>query len=868
MRRAFVVGAIVLIATVGAGTRARAQTGVLVYAPNSQSNTVSTYTAHSDGTLSATGTVNVGTTPQAVGMRGDQAYAYVANTGDNTVSVIDTASRTVVQTIATGNSPRSLTIGPDGSRLFVPNFNGSSVSVYTVNATTGQLTLLNTIALTTNSPFSLAVTPDGKTLYVVSSNQNKVSVVDVASGTTTTTISVGNSPLYVAINPAGTTAYVTNSTSTVVSVIDMATNTVSASVTVGPVPTGVLVAPDGLHWYVAVQNNNAIGQYDTATNTAVAAQAASGQVPLGLGISPDGKTLYVGDRGSDDRMHAFSIDATTGALTSIGTTAAGNDPWVPGVCGNGNALLASGKTFLLDSTAAFGCFGTSTPTFTGGTMVMNAAGLSISQNISLSSGGTINTNGNPATFSGAFSGSGGLTKTGTNTLTLTGSSNYSGNTNVNGGTLRVTGSISGHVVVTGSGSVLGGTGIVYGDAVIQTGGFIDFTEGLRIIAGAAPPTASVPTLSPIADQAILQDHSTSISFTISGPVTASALRVGVNSSNTTLFSNAAGAGSLVTSCQGPACTLTLTPEDGRAGTSVITVSVSDGYYIVSRSFTVTVTGVRPSPPQVVLVNPVGSGLAVTWTAPDTPPLYYAVAWGTAYGRADLALQLVPGSASRLDIAAVPNGTYFFRVYAVGAGGVGTASVDFGLTVTTGTSVPGPPLAIQATATGGSVTASWSVPSLGVAPTLYEVRIGSTLGGSDIASVTTIDRSLTQNASAGTYWVQSRASNGSVGAWSAPVQVTVGTGACSAAPSAPTLLPVMTPSGQLTFTWLPSGATATQYQLQLSPGAGLAANQFVAVAGTGTSYVARVSGISGAARIVAMNACGTSAPSNEMPFIVP
>jgi YVTN family beta-propeller protein len=52
-----------------------------------------------------------------------QSFAYVDNQNSNNVSVISTASNTVVATVAVGNNPRGLAATPDGSLVYVTNAN-------------------------------------------------------------------------------------------------------------------------------------------------------------------------------------------------------------------------------------------------------------------------------------------------------------------------------------------------------------------------------------------------------------------------------------------------------------------------------------------------------------------------------------------------------------------------------------------------------------------------------------------------------------------------------------------------------------------------------------------------------------------------
>ena len=51
----------------------------------------------------------------------DGTRVYVTNGNDSTVSVIDTASKTVVATVGVGFLPAGVAITPDGTRAYVTN---------------------------------------------------------------------------------------------------------------------------------------------------------------------------------------------------------------------------------------------------------------------------------------------------------------------------------------------------------------------------------------------------------------------------------------------------------------------------------------------------------------------------------------------------------------------------------------------------------------------------------------------------------------------------------------------------------------------------------------------------------------------------
>ena len=56
-------------------------------------------------------------------------FLYVANNGDNTVSVIDTATNTVVATIPVGAGASGVAVTPDGTKVYVTNSASNNVSV-------------------------------------------------------------------------------------------------------------------------------------------------------------------------------------------------------------------------------------------------------------------------------------------------------------------------------------------------------------------------------------------------------------------------------------------------------------------------------------------------------------------------------------------------------------------------------------------------------------------------------------------------------------------------------------------------------------------------------------------------------------------
>ncbi len=215
-------------------------------------SSVSMYTINSTtGVLTSIGMIAGGSGPDSVAVDPAGKFAYVANSYSNDVSMytIDatTGALASIGTIASGTIPVSVAVDPAGKFAYVANWTGDntdgSVSMYTIDATTGALASMGTIAAGT-SPFSVAVDPAGKFAYVANwgtgdNTDGSVSMytVDATTGglTPSGTIATGLSPTSIAIHPSGKFAYVTNSGSNSVSMysIDSATGTLTLIGTTG-----------------------------------------------------------------------------------------------------------------------------------------------------------------------------------------------------------------------------------------------------------------------------------------------------------------------------------------------------------------------------------------------------------------------------------------------------------------------------------------------------------------------------------------------------------------------------------------------------------------------------------------------------------
>src|SRR5947208_1591959 len=93
------------------------------------------------------------------------AFVYVTNQGSfgegNTVSVIDTATNTVVATVAVGSGPNAVAVTPDGAFAYVGNTSTDTISVISTATNTVVATIVGP-----GNPRGIAITPDGRFAYV------------------------------------------------------------------------------------------------------------------------------------------------------------------------------------------------------------------------------------------------------------------------------------------------------------------------------------------------------------------------------------------------------------------------------------------------------------------------------------------------------------------------------------------------------------------------------------------------------------------------------------------------------------------------------------------------------------------------------
>lgn len=179
-----------------------------VYVVNSLSNTVQVF---NDTTLASVGTVDIGTgtNPMCIAVTATKAYVTCFET--NEVKVVDLASLAVTKSVSAGVGTTGIVLA--SGRVFATNTN-TTISGASVTYGTGTVTVIDTTTdvvvdsiIVQQNPQAAALGPDGNVHVVCtgdySATNGWVSVINPSTLAVTATITMGGAPASIAISPSG-----------------------------------------------------------------------------------------------------------------------------------------------------------------------------------------------------------------------------------------------------------------------------------------------------------------------------------------------------------------------------------------------------------------------------------------------------------------------------------------------------------------------------------------------------------------------------------------------------------------------------------------------------------------------------------------
>lgn len=156
--------------------------------------------------------------PEGIATSPTATRAYVVNRGADTVCVVDTASSSVIATVAVGGAPRDAVVTRDGSAVFVANNSGGTVTrIATADNSTTSI-------VTGGSPRNLALSADGSKVYVALQGASIARILVSDSSVQPITFTGMSSSYGVTVVPGTALGYVTDESNDQVAAFSTATD--------------------------------------------------------------------------------------------------------------------------------------------------------------------------------------------------------------------------------------------------------------------------------------------------------------------------------------------------------------------------------------------------------------------------------------------------------------------------------------------------------------------------------------------------------------------------------------------------------------------------------------------------------------------
>jgi 6-phosphogluconolactonase (cycloisomerase 2 family) len=283
--------------------------------------------------------------------------------------IFDTGTGTLGSPTTIAGAPAGIDtkVYPGGRFLFVSDLNSGSIFAYSIDRSTGALTVV------AGSPFSfpghsgnggpIAIDPAGKFLFNSNASGAIVSyTIDSQTGFltpgTAPAVNDGNQPIYLLVDPTGKFLLVSNhadssgrnySVFSINSATGVLTVVSGSPFTIGQNtgPQQIVLNSNESVLYAALSNSQQVNalNFDSTTGALTAFQGApypAQSMPTSLALLPSGQFLYAGNNGAGS-VSEYSVNATTGALTPGNVVQVGNPTFLQ-IDSSGQFLIIVGES--------------------------------------------------------------------------------------------------------------------------------------------------------------------------------------------------------------------------------------------------------------------------------------------------------------------------------------------------------------------------------------------------------------------------------------------------------------------------------------------------------------------------------------------
>ena len=238
------------------------------------------------------------------------SVAYVSNEKDNTLSVIDTETQKVIETIDVGQRPRGILLSKDYTKLYICASDDDTVQVLDL----ATRKIVDTLP-SGEDPEQFALHPNNKHLYIANEDDAIVTVVDVDSKEVLAQIDVGIEPEGMAVSPNGKWAVNTSETTSMLHWINTETFEIEKNIVVGQRPRHVEFSKDSKTAWASAEIGGTVHIIDVENleqihemSFKVPGVNQDRVQPVGIELTSDGKYAFVALGPSN---HVAVVDAKT-----------------------------------------------------------------------------------------------------------------------------------------------------------------------------------------------------------------------------------------------------------------------------------------------------------------------------------------------------------------------------------------------------------------------------------------------------------------------------------------------------------------------------------------------------------------------------
>jgi 6-phosphogluconolactonase (cycloisomerase 2 family) len=302
-------------------------------------------------TLLSFSPVTAGPGVRAVVVHPSKKFLYAANAGEiptGDISLYSVSTSGVLTELGSraqaGTTPSLLAIDAAGSFLYVGNTGSEDISVFSIDATTGNLAAVPQFggaptARLGIAPLNMALAPSGNFLYVTGGGvpNGVIEIFSISAGVLTfeNIAQPGANPFGLAIDPSGTYLYTANFGDNTISEYTIASDGTGGLTEILGSPLGqgfsspvaLLIDKGGKFLFIANQGSANISAYTIGSGGALQVLSnspfATTTNPSVIATDVKGNYLFVGNQQSPS-IESFSLDTSNGTLTQVATYSVGS----------------------------------------------------------------------------------------------------------------------------------------------------------------------------------------------------------------------------------------------------------------------------------------------------------------------------------------------------------------------------------------------------------------------------------------------------------------------------------------------------------------------------------------------------------------